>query len=202
MSIDSGLLSSLGNTEANYPSSTPTPTIVTPPSGSSSPHSRAPSRRASPFRANLAKARASPPPSRKTSPRPQLSAAFNPPADQTHAGEVAGDSDFSDEEAAMGGATPQLYRLPDGRSQTPLLKDDRGRPSDEGPNGSARPAFGTKRSTFRSRSPEMEDSSATRKKYTYAAFFLVLSLVSFVIQTETAVYIQHDLKWNKAYAML
>jgi hypothetical protein len=48
----------------------------------------------------------------------------------------------------------------------------------------------------------MEGSSAVRKKYTYAAFFLLLSLVSFVIQTETAVYIQHELKWNKAYAML
>jgi len=48
----------------------------------------------------------------------------------------------------------------------------------------------------------MEGSSAVRKKYTYAAFFLLLSLVSFVIQTETAVYIQQELKWNKAYAML
>ncbi|CAD6584136.1 MAG: hypothetical protein ASARMPREDX12_001539 [Alectoria sarmentosa] len=207
MSRDNGLLSSLGNphpnTEADYPSSTPTPTIVTPPSGSSTPYSTLPSPRASPFRANLAKARASPPPSRKTSPRPQPSVAFNAPADQTHVGEVAGDSDFSDEEAAMGGIRPQVHRPPeDGRSQTPLLKDERGRPSYEGPNGSARPAFAAKRSTFRSRSPDMEGSSATRKKYTYAAFFLILSLISFVIQTETAIYIQHELKWNKAYAML
>jgi drug/metabolite transporter (DMT)-like permease len=42
----------------------------------------------------------------------------------------------------------------------------------------------------------------TRRKYIYASFFLVLSLVSFVIQTETAVYIQHELKWKKAYCML
>lgn len=202
MSRDNGPLSSLGNTEANYPSSTPTPTIVTPPSGSSSPYSRPPSRRASPFGANLAKARASPPPSRKASPRLQTGVAFNAPADQTHVGEVAGDSDFSDEEAAMGELRPQSHRPSDGRSQTPLLKDERERPSYEGPDGIARPAFATKRSTFRSRSPDMEGSSATRKKYTYAAFFLVLSLVSFVIQTETAVYIQHELKWNKAYAML
>lgn len=48
----------------------------------------------------------------------------------------------------------------------------------------------------------MEASSAVKKKYTYAAFFLLLSLVSFVIQTETAVYIQKELGWNKAYAML
>lgn len=199
MSRDNGPLSSLGNTDANSPSSTPTPTIVTPPSGSSSPHFRPPSRRESPFRANLAtKARASPPPSRKTSPRPQPGVAFNAPADQTH----VGDSDFSDEEAAMGENRPQLHPPSDKRSQTPLLKNERGRPSYDGPNGSARPAFATKRSKFRSRSPDMEGSSATRKKYTYAAFFLVLSLVSFVIQTETAVYIQHELKWNKAYAML
>ena len=203
MSKDNAQLSSLGNAEANYPSSTPTPTIVTPPSGSSSPHSKPPSRRASPFRPNLAKVRASPPPSRKASPRPQLSAAFGASADQTHVGEVVDDFNFSDdEEAAMGNSRPQLHRPSDGRSQTPLLKDERGRPSYDEPDGSARPAFAKKRSTFRSRSPEMEDSSATRKKYTYAALFLLLSLVSFVVQTETAVYIQHELKWNKAYAML
>ena len=204
MSKDNVQLSSLGNAKANYPSSTPTPTIATPPSGSSSPHSKPPSRPASPFRANLAKVRASPPPSRKASPRPQqLSAALGTSADQTHVGEVVGDFDFSDdEEAAMGNPRPQFHRPSDGRSQTPLLKDERGRPSYDEPNGSARPAFATKRSIFRSRSPEMEDSSATRKKYTYAALFLLLSLVSFVVQTETAVYIQHELKWNKAYAML
>lgn len=41
-----------------------------------------------------------------------------------------------------------------------------------------------------------------RRKYIYASFFLILSLVSFVVQTETAVYIQHELKWNKAYCMM
>ena len=194
-------LSSLGNIEANYSSSTPTPTIVTPPSGSSSSHSRPPSRRDSPLRANLAKARASPPPSRKASPRPQPSVAFDAPADQAHAGGVAADYE-SDEEAAMGETKSPLHRPSDGRSQTPLLKDERGRPSYDGPNGSARPVFAAKRSTFQSRSPDMEDSSATRKKYMYAAFFLVLSLISFTVQTETAVYIQHELKWKKAYAML
>ena len=102
----------------------------------------------------------------------------------------------------MGETKPHSHRPLDGRSQTPLLKDERGRPSYDGPSGVGRPVFVTKRSTFRSRSPAMEDSSATRKKYTYAAFFLLLSLVSFTVQTETAVYIQHELKWNKAYAML
>lgn len=55
---------------------------------------------------------------------------------------------------------------------------------------------------FRERDPEAMARAATRKRYTYAAFFLALSLVTFAIQTETAVYIQHDLQWNKAYCML
>lgn len=55
---------------------------------------------------------------------------------------------------------------------------------------------------MRSRSPDTQAKLATRKKYTYAAFFLGLSLVSFVVQTETAVYIQHELEWDKAYCML
>lgn len=55
---------------------------------------------------------------------------------------------------------------------------------------------------MRSRSPDTQAKMATEKKYTYAALFLGLSLVSFVIQTETAVYIQHELGWNKAYCML
>jgi hypothetical protein len=42
----------------------------------------------------------------------------------------------------------------------------------------------------------------TKRKYTLAAFFLVLSLISFVVQTETAGYIQKELGWNKAYCML
>ncbi|KAK3327004.1 hypothetical protein B0T19DRAFT_358058 [Cercophora scortea] len=57
---------------------------------------------------------------------------------------------------------------------------------------------------MRSRSPT---TSATRlvdakKKYTLAAFFLCVSLVSFTVQTELAAYIQHELGWNKAYCML
>lgn len=102
----------------------------------------------------------------------------------------------------MGDSRPPLYRPTDGRSQVPLLKDEQGRPSYDAPNGSARPAFAARRSTFRSRSPDMEGSAAVKKKYTYAAFFLVLSLVSFVIQTETASYISRDLKWERPYAML
>ena len=109
-------------------------------------------------------------------------------------------SDFDEEDDMV--ERPPLHRPTDGRSQLPLLKDERGRPSYDSPHGSARPPFVARRSTFRSRSPDYDAHAATRRKYTYAAFFLLLSLVSFVIQTETAVYIQRDLGWNKAYCML
>jgi hypothetical protein len=97
-----------------------------------------------------------------------------------------------------------MHRPTDGRSQVPLLKEGerQGRSSYDGPPGSARPVLSSRRSTFRSLGPDFEAQSATRKKYTYAAFFLVLSLISFVVQTETAVYIQHELGWDKAYCML
>lgn len=59
-----------------------------------------------------------------------------------------------------------------------------------------------RRSSFRERDPEEHARAATKKRYTYAACFLVLSLISFAIQTETAVYIQKNLGWKKAYCML
>ena len=121
--------------------------------------------------------------------------------DKLEEGEIASDLDPEEDEEVMA-ERPPLHRPTDGRSQVPLLKDEHSRPSYDSPNGSTRPSFAPRRSTFRSRSPELDSGSATRRKYTYAAFFLVLSLVSFVIQTETAVYIQHELKWNKAYCML
>ena len=56
---------------------------------------------------------------------------------------------------------------------------------------------------MRSKSPTYATpENLTRRKYIYASFFLLVSLVSFVVQTETAVYIQHELGWNKAYCML
>lgn len=59
---------------------------------------------------------------------------------------------------------------------------------------------------MRSKSPEgSADALAkqqTRQKYFIASGFLLLSLASFVVQTETAVYIQHDLGWDKPYCML
>ncbi|KAH8808008.1 hypothetical protein F5884DRAFT_635767, partial [Xylogone sp. PMI_703] len=118
--------------------------------------------------------------------------------------------DSEDDEDEMANRPP-LHRPHEGRSHQPLLP--KARDSDEdyergriGYNSSiaspARPSLAARRSTLRSRSPDTQAKLATRKKYTYAAFFLTLSLISFVIQTETAVYIQHELKWNKAYCML
>jgi len=184
------LLASLGNLEARYPSSTPTPTVHTPASSDSSPRprSRSQSRKTSPFPAETA---AEPY-------KPTSSPTLYDPKDSF----AEEDFDIEDEEMAERDTRSPLHRPNDGRSHVPLLKEEGGRKSYDIPNGSARPAFHTRRSTFQSRSPDREGSAATKKKYTYAAFFLLLSLVSFVIQTETAVYIQHVLGWKKAYAML
>lgn len=101
---------------------------------------------------------------------------------------------------------PPLHRPTSG---LPLLNDkvhhSRGRSDEHNSHsvGSRRPPFTSRRDTFRSRSPKLQNPQEhTRKKYIYATFFLLVSLVSFVVQTETAVYIQHELKWNKAYCML
>ena len=59
-----------------------------------------------------------------------------------------------------------------------------------------------RRNTFRSQSPATNAPTAARQKYTYAAFFLAVSLVSFTVQTELAAWVQHTGKWNKAYCML
>ena len=118
------------------------------------------------------------------------------------------EDDTSDDD--MSSARPSMHR-PGGtlsHAQMPLLQEDkdytgRGRDSFQDGHGSARPGFAARRSTFRSRSPSFAvPENQTRRKYIYAAFFLVLSLISFVVQTETAVYIQHTLKWKKAYCML
>lgn len=176
--------------EASYPSSSATPTINTP-SSSPSYVSRSPQRRDSP------------PLSREPS---RHRASSRPPSSLTNTGLSTAeqghvsDSDLDEEE--MTDARPPFHRPTDGRSQIPLLKDEHGRPSYDSPDGSMRPAIAARHSTFRSRSPDAEGSTSVKKRYTYAAFFLVVSLISFVVQTETAVYIQKDLGWHKPYAML
>ncbi|KAK7744673.1 hypothetical protein SLS53_003562 [Cytospora paraplurivora] len=92
---------------------------------------------------------------------------------------------------------------------SPLLATATSRPvSRHSAHGSAtshrphHPDFSDRRSTLRSRSPASHARLAARKKYTYAAIFLVISLFSFCVQTELAAYVQHELGWNKAYCML
>ncbi|KAG2415201.1 hypothetical protein HFD88_006392 [Aspergillus terreus] len=101
-----------------------------------------------------------------------------------------------------------MHRHVDARSNQPLLKDERrGRLStasfDHG-DVEGRPMLHhhTRRPTIRSSSPEHTAEEQTRRKYLIASGFLLLSLASFVVQTETAVYIQHELHWDKPYCML
>lgn len=98
--------------------------------------------------------------------------------------------DWDEHDAAM----PSDLRPSTDGHHAPLL----GRKSDdEGTDGMSRSAH-----RFHERDPIAQAKLETRKKYTYAAIFLVLSLISFTVQTETAVYIQHELKWEKPYCML
>ncbi|KAK6507311.1 hypothetical protein TWF481_005753 [Arthrobotrys musiformis] len=93
-----------------------------------------------------------------------------------------------------------MSRLPSpghdgGRSSEPLLDAERGRSASVDDEGNSR-----RRAEFRSRSPVTVKNN--RNRYALAALMLVLSLGSFVLQTETAQYIQKDLGWNKAYCMM
>ncbi|TPX06732.1 uncharacterized protein E0L32_002228 [Thyridium curvatum] len=114
---------------------------------------------------------------------------------------------------------PPMLRHADGRSAAPLLyaegTPDRGRMSyigsrrgspqaallsATGAETPTRPTF-SRRSTMRSRSPPAHARMAARKKYMYAAFFLVVSLVSFTVQTMLGAWVQRN-GWDKAYCML
>ena len=103
---------------------------------------------------------------------------------------------------------PPLLRPTDGRSQQPLLQEENRRLSgssavEEGPMLAPSEERHPRTQSFaRSRSPEYRAEHLTRRKYLIAGGFLLLSLASFVLQTETAAYIQHDLGWAKPYAML
>jgi hypothetical protein len=126
----------------------------------------------------------------------KASAAFKEPDSPTPS-----DLDFDDwdeNDASMpSDLRPELEEERDGH-RAPLLGNhakDEGEGIEEGLS---------RRSThhFHERDPETQAKYETRKKYTYAAITLALSLVSFTVQTETAVYIQHQLKWEKPYCML
>ncbi|KAI0402576.1 NADP-dependent oxidoreductase domain-containing protein [Xylaria palmicola] len=66
----------------------------------------------------------------------------------------------------------------------------------------ARARTRTRTPTVRPSSPDVQTRAAARRKYILAAAFLVVCLVSFVLQTELGRYVQHELGWNKAYCML
>lgn len=168
------------------------------PSEIASPHRPTPSaRQPSPLRSKASTVSFSPPFPRHSSPdsnTPDASWTSNWPSDSGLGPELEDDEGMS--------GRPPGRRPDDGNSQVPLLKDERGRHSYDSPNGSVRPDLAVRRSTFRSRSPDLEGASTTRRKYIYAALFLGVSLVAFTVQTETAVYIQHELGWDKAYCMM
>ncbi|WEW56685.1 hypothetical protein PRK78_002133 [Emydomyces testavorans] len=133
-----------------------------------------------------------------TAHRPRASSA------QDHGFEDISEDGASGDEMHL--ARPSLSRPAESRSNVPLLKDERrGRPQSatfaesvqsRGVSGASR------RSSFRSKAPDYDANSATRRKYIIASFFLVLSLISFTVQTQTAVFIQQELGWNKPYCML
>ncbi|DAA72806.1 TPA_exp: Uncharacterized protein A8136_5413 [Trichophyton benhamiae CBS 112371] len=109
----------------------------------------------------------------------------------------------SDGDMAIG--RPSMQRPGESRSKVPLLKgDSRGRSASIGPASmeEGRPSLSRARPSFRSKSPDFGAKNATRKKYIIAAFALFISLISFTVQTQTAVYIQQELGWNKPYCML
>ncbi|GKT91370.1 DUF6 domain-containing protein [Colletotrichum tofieldiae] len=125
-----------------------------------------------------------------------------------------GDDDDDDDDDDMD-SRPPLLRNHHSRSGQPLLNskadgddddDHRGRSYSTRSRGASplltpnRPTF-SRGSTMRNHSPSTAKANA-RRKYIYAAFFLVLSLFSFVIQTELSAYIQQELHWDKAYCML
>ena len=193
------LLPPRGTCDTEFPSSTPSPTIYTPFEDTSPHRSKVSSRRSSPYGIKTPTTFSLPSlqPGRSSSPEDLHRERFGRGFAQRSGLRLG----LEDEDEDMPGRLP-MHSPGDGHSQLPLLKDERGRASYDSPHGSARPAFAARRSTFRSRSPEQNNTSATRDKYAYSVLFLLISLVSFTVQTETAVYIQHELGWNKAYCML
>lgn len=147
--------------------------------------------------------------SRQSSPFSDLAHPDQFKSPKEESGEEDSDFGWGDEEAGdhhnmPSDLRPERNRTTSHRSHghqhQPLLNGDKRTSYDE----PVRPELGQRRSThFRERDPEITESkSDTRTRYTYAAAFLLLSLVSFAVQTETAVYIQHDLNWTKPYCML
>lgn len=115
------------------------------------------------------------------------------------------DDETTDDELAM--ARPSMSKPTESRSNVPLLKEEhRGRhhgTTFARPTAESRTVSdASRRSSFRSKMPDYDSKRATRRKYIIASFFLVLSLISFTVQTQTAVFIQQELGWDKPYCML
>lgn len=114
------------------------------------------------------------------------------------------DSDFDpwddDIEGASGVNDPNMpsdHRIGRSSQNLPLLAGDK-----QGDYEERDASTHTRHSRFREQDSEQIAKQATKKRYTYAACFLLVSLISFAVQTETAVYIQHNLGWKKPYCML
>jgi len=118
-----------------------------------------------------------------------------------------GDSDYDhwDDTGGDGEDMPSDLRAPLHRQMSghhaPLLPGDKQQDHDR-QHSPSQPLSHRRSARLHERDPDEMARAATRKRYTYAACFLAVSLVSFAVQTETAVYIQHNLGWKKAYCML
>ncbi|CCX31901.1 Similar to Uncharacterized vacuolar membrane protein YML018C; acc. no. Q03730 [Pyronema omphalodes CBS 100304] len=113
--------------------------------------------------------------------------------------------DEEDDDDKMSPRPGIATRASDIQASEPLLDDtpERGRTETNYEGTREVDARSRRRHQMRSRSPsDAAAELATKKKYLLAGVFLVLSLVSFVVQTETAVYIQSTLGWKKPYLML
>lgn len=93
---------------------------------------------------------------------------------------------------------PSLDRHNKGRSSQPLLSS-KDHPGYDSP---PRPRPISRHSRLHERDPDLEARNATKRRYMLASIFLVLSLITFTVQTETAVYITKRLHWEKSYCML
>lgn len=108
------------------------------------------------------------------------------------------DLEAGDEQDMPSDLRPSMHGRVGSHQHAPLL----GAGKQDGNEQHRSPSARTSRSRLRERDPEEMAKAATRQRYTMAAGFLLISLVSFAVQTETAVYIQHNLGWKKAYCML
>ncbi|KAK5634361.1 hypothetical protein RRF57_010075 [Xylaria bambusicola] len=153
---------------------------------------------------------------------------FHDTPDPSHFDEVkkhfddGSDEEYTDKMMSERDGRPSLAFPTDGQSEMPLLEKDDGRdrgrsrhhhdPESRATSGlltsastsstPGRPPQDPRASDVRSRSPETTAHATARKKYLLAAMFLVVCLVSFVVQAELGRYVQHELGWNKAYCML